>query len=148
MQDLWGVRELFGDTATGKELVGGKYYWLEENDVSSTEWETLKPESPFYLFKPQNIDFCSEYEQFWKVTEIFPTHSSGIVTARDNLTIDFTENDIWNTVTKFVNLSVESARGEYNLGKDTRDWKVDLAQKDLKKYDIYQSNITSMFYRI
>ena len=145
--DLWGVRELFEDTSTGKKLIAGKYHWLEENDISSTEWEILKPQSKFYLFKPQNVDFRSEYEQFWKVTEIFPTHSAGIVTARDNLTIHFTEKDIWNTVTKFVYLSVESARSEYNLGKDTRDWKVDLAQKDLKKSEIYQSNITPILYR-
>ncbi|MEB3342805.1 type ISP restriction/modification enzyme, partial [Okeania sp.] len=145
--DLWGVRELFEDTSTGKKLIAGKYHWLEENDIYSTEWEVLKPQSKFYLFKPQNIDFLSEYEQFWKVTEIFPTHSVGVITARDNLTIHFTEKDIWNTVNKFVNLSVESARNEYNLGKDTRDWKVDLAQKDLKKSEISQSNITPILYR-
>ncbi len=145
--DLWGMRELFEDTYTGKKLIAGKYHWLEENDINSTEWEVLKPQSEFYLFKPQNVDFRSEYEQFWKVTEIFPTHSAGIVTARDNLTIHFTENDIWNTVTKFVDLSVEEARNEYNLGKDAKDWKIDLAQKDLKKSEISQTNITPILYR-
>jgi len=146
-QDLWGERELFGETAKGKELVGGKYYWLAENDVSSTEWETLKPSSPFYLFKPQNTDLLAEYQKGWKVTEAMPVNSVGIVTARDKLTIGFTKDEIWKTVTNFVALSVEEAREKYDLGKDTRDWKVELAQKDLKKSEISQSKIASILYR-
>ncbi|MDJ0557245.1 MAG: hypothetical protein QNJ68_22925 [Microcoleaceae cyanobacterium MO_207.B10] len=43
-------------------MIAGKYHWLEENDISSTEWEVLKPQSKFYLFKPQNqvtsLNFC------------------------------------------------------------------------------------------
>ncbi len=146
-QDLWGERELFQDTAKGKELVGGKYYWLAENDVSSTEWETLKPSLPFYLFKPQNTDLLAEYQKGWKVTEAMPVNSVGIVTARDKLTIGFTKNEIWETVTNFVALSVEAARAKYNLGKDSRDWKVELAQKDLKKSGISQGKIASILYR-
>ena len=36
--DLWGIREV----KENKELVGGKYYWLDENDISSTEWRKLE----------------------------------------------------------------------------------------------------------
>ncbi|MDM3857686.1 MAG: N-6 DNA methylase, partial [Aphanizomenon gracile PMC649.10] len=63
--DLWGMREVYDN----KELVGGKYLMLAENDLSSTNWEKLAPNTPFYLFKPQNIDLRSEYEKMWRINE-------------------------------------------------------------------------------
>jgi predicted helicase len=47
---LWGVREAYEQDAHGElALCGGKYHWLSGNDLSSTEWTTLEPQSPFYL---------------------------------------------------------------------------------------------------
>jgi predicted helicase len=50
--DLWGMREVYEN----KELVGGKYHWLAENDISSTEWTEIKPQPGFNTFKI-NDDF-------------------------------------------------------------------------------------------
>lgn len=132
--ELWGVRE-------------GKYHWLTDNDISSTEWATLEPRSPFYLFKPQDPEFQSEYNRGWKVTDVMTVNSLGIITARDKLTIQFTERDMWNTVTEFAALSIEDARERYSLGKDTRDWQVDLAQKDVKLSGFDRSNLVPILYR-
>lgn len=128
--DLWGMREIYEN----KQLVGGKYHWLAENDLSSTDWKELEPNTPFYLFKPQNIDLRSEYATSLKITEIMPINSVGIVTARDNLTIHFTVKELWNILSDFVNLGIEEARIKYDLGKDARDWKVEFAQKDVKSH--------------
>ena len=35
-----------------------------------------------------------EYEKGWKITEIFPVNGVGMVTARDDLTISFTPDDV------------------------------------------------------
>ncbi|NEP41841.1 MAG: DNA methyltransferase, partial [Okeania sp. SIO2H7] len=59
----------------------------------------------------------------------------------------FTQDDIWETVTNFAALSVEEAREKYDLGKDSKDWKVELAQQDLKKDEISKSKISSILYR-
>lgn len=134
---LWGVREVYEEASDERRLVGGKYHWLEKNDVSTTQWITLKPQSPFYLFVPQDTDLLAEYEQGWQVTNIFPVHSVGIVTARDALTIHFSEEEIWKTVADLANLPPEEARIKYNLGKDARDWKVEFAQKDLRTPDSF-----------
>jgi len=40
---------------------------------------------------------------------------------------------MWKTVNNFVSLSPEEARAAYELGDDSRDWKVELAQSDIKK---------------
>ncbi len=44
--DSWGLRE-------------GKYEWLFENGVESTEWTELEPQPPYYLFTPYDTD-CSK----------------------------------------------------------------------------------------
>jgi predicted helicase len=132
--DLWGIRQQ-------------KYHVLLEADLKSMRWKALKPAKPFYLFVPQSEELREEYEQGWKVTEIFPVSSVGIVTARDSLTIHFTENELWRTVRDFVALPVEAARQKYNLGKDARDWKITLAQKDLQESHLSENHSTPIVYR-
>jgi predicted helicase len=141
--DLWGVREIYEN----QQLVGGKYHWLAENDINSTDWEKLEPNQPFYLFKPQNIDSRIEYEKSAKITDIMPINSVGIVTARDNLTIQWTETQLWNIVNDFVNLDPEEARIKYDLGKDSQDWKINLAQKDIQQSNLAKTYITPILYR-
>jgi len=141
--DLWGMREV----KENDQLVGGKYKWLAENNLKSTEWQELQPSSPFYLFCPQNVDLRGEYEQFWKITDIMPVNSVGIVTARDNLTIRWSEKEVWNVVNDFVKLPVEELRQKYNLGKDSQDWKIDLAQKDIKESKLSKVNVVAILYR-
>jgi len=142
--DLWGVREVYQN----KQLVGGKYHWLAENDISSTEWKTLKPEANFYLFKPQNIDLQVEYMRACKLPEILLVNSMGITTARDNLTIQFTQSQLLETITNFAKLSSEEAREVFNLGKDSIDWKIAFAQKDLENSSLSEKNIYPIAYRI
>ena len=133
--DMWGLRE-------------EKYNTLSATDVKSTEWCELQPTSPYYLFLPQVTDYSTEYdEKGWKITDIFQTSSIGIVTARDKLTIQRTAGKVSETVSDFVSLSADEARKKYNLRKDTRDWKVHLAQEDLRNHPDVQQHITSIHYR-
>ena len=132
--DLFGKRE-------------AKYHWLDRHNILNVEWKRLKPESPDYLFIPEDSSLKSEYDKYWKITEIFPLNNIGIVTARDELTIKWTPEEIWQTVSKFVNLSPESARYTFNLGKDSIDWKVEWAQRDLKESGPSKNRITPILYR-
>ncbi len=67
---LWGLREVEEKMYQDQRFVGGKYYWLGEHDLTTTEWTKLAPESPFYLFVPQDGDLLEEYEHGTKITEI------------------------------------------------------------------------------
>ncbi|MFO5528837.1 MAG: type ISP restriction/modification enzyme, partial [Cuspidothrix sp.] len=80
-----------------------------------------------------NTELLAEYNQGWKITDIMPVNSVGIVTARDALTIQKTPEDVETIVNDFAFLPPETAREKYDLGKDTRDWQVALAQDDIKK---------------
>jgi predicted helicase len=92
-------------------------------------------------------DLLDLYEKSLKVTDIFPIHSVGIVTARDKLTIQWSPENVWTTVLNFSKLEKELARLAYNLGKDVRDWKVDLAQKDLTDSGLDKKKIVPILYR-
>jgi predicted helicase len=132
--DLWGSRE-------------EKYKYLLEHEAESTAWEQLAPKSPFYFFVPQDTNLQVEYDKGWKLTDIFPTNSLGIVTARDELTIRWSRDEVWDTIRDFLTLQPEKAREKYELGKDAQDWRVSLAQNDLRSSGPDRSRIAPILYR-
>ena len=119
-QEIYGLRE-------------AKYKWLAEHSIINVKWKKLEPNSEFYLFIPQDQRMQKSYKTFAKITEIFINNSVGIATSRDALTIGWTEDEIWSRIQNFSRLESELARQTYRLGKDVRDWKVKLAQNDLRE---------------
>ncbi|MEG3982991.1 type ISP restriction/modification enzyme [Microcoleus sp. D3_18a_C4] len=115
--------------------------------INDVEGKAIEPQSSFYLFGPPNRNLLEEYDEGWKITEILPVNSVGIVTARDNLTIKWSPQEVETTVKDFVSLPVEEARIKYELGDDSRDWKVSLAQEYLRKNSFQSSNIVPIVYR-
>ncbi|MDR0458769.1 MAG: N-6 DNA methylase, partial [Burkholderiaceae bacterium] len=124
-----------------------KYAGLAANDVTNTAWRKLAPASPNYYFVPENGALRDEYQQGWKITDAMPINSVGIATARDKLTIHYTDKEAWAAVNEFSVLSEEAARQRYDLGPDARDWKVALAQKDLRDTGPSRENIVPILYR-
>lgn len=145
--ELWGMREIYSKAQHSFSLSGGKYWWLRNHDLSNTSWEHLSPKSPFYLFIPQNTTLLSEYESGWKITDIMPLYSVGIVTSRDKLSVHMTAEEAESVLTQFVSLPAEEARQLFNLGKDSRDWQVALAQADLKETNLEKEYLIPLFYR-
>ena len=124
-----------------------KYDWLDAHDLGNTDWQQINPASPFYMFVPHDAAFEAKYREFMAVPEIFPINSVGIVTARDRLTIHWSADEVWDTVRAFSGMEPELARQSYALGKDTRDWKVMLAQKDLRDSGPTRENVIPILYR-
>ena len=134
--DVWGVREQAGGT--------GKYDWLVASDVASTEWQALSHKPPLCLFVPRDDALHAEYEAGAPISDIFPVNSVGIVTARDKLAIQWTAEDMGRVAEDFAARGTEAARTFYDLGKDAQDWKVLLAQEDVRRND---GRIRSVLYR-
>jgi predicted helicase len=120
---------------------------LASANLATTDWKPLSPSTSFYLFVPQNIDLRQEYEQGWKINEIFSVNSVGVVTARDSLTIQWSQEQVWQTVNEFINLPVEQAREHFRLGPDARDWKVSLAQEDIRRSGPDLKKVVPILYR-
>ena len=125
--DVWGVREQAGGA--------GKYDRLVASDAASTVWQALYPKPPQRLFVPRDDALHEEYEAGAPISDIFPVNSVGIVTARDKLAIQWTAEDMERIAEDFAARGTEAARTFYDLGKDARDWQVQLAQKDVRRRD-------------
>ena len=124
-----------------------KYTYLDAHDLGNTDWQEINPASPFYLFVPHDAAFEAKYREFMAVPEIFPLNSVGIVTARDRLTIRWSADEAWDTVRAFSGMEPELARQSYALGSDTQEWKVTLAQKDLRDSGPTRKNVVPILYR-
>ena len=125
--DVWGVCEQTGGA--------GKYDRLVASDVANTEWQALSLKAPLRLFVPRDETLNDEYRAGWKLTNVFPVHSVGIVTARDKLAIRWTADEMSRVAKDFSERDSEEARSFYRLGKDARDWRVQLAQEDVRRAD-------------
>ncbi|HAZ64948.1 MAG TPA: DNA methyltransferase, partial [Armatimonadetes bacterium] len=132
--DLYGTRE-------------AKYTWLDDHAWPSTTWTKLEPAAPRYDFVPRDNEGMAEFERFVSMPRIFELNSVGIVTARDKLTIHFTPDAAWQTVLNFSALESELAREAYDLGADTRDWQVSLAQRDLRSSGPVRTHLAPILYR-
>jgi predicted helicase len=132
--DLWGPRE-------------SKYAWLLSHDVATTVWQELVPRALAYLFIPQNRSLSEEYESGWKLTTMMPVNSVGLYTARDGLVIQETKVELRAVLKDFLALPTETAREKYNLGPDSRDWQVALAQKDIRSSKLSEERIQPIAYR-
>jgi predicted helicase len=132
--DLFGLRE-------------EKYLWLDSHKFNKNLYDKINPETPSYFFIPRHTEKIKNYLQWKAINDIFPVNSVGIVTARDNLTIQFSENAAWNTVLQFSKMDTEIARSAFNLGKDARDWQIELAKADINNSGIDRNNIKPILYR-
>ncbi len=100
--DFWGSRKT-------------KFNLCLENTFKTVDFKELKPNSPFYLFVPQNQDVRAVYEKFWSVKEIFEIDSVGIVSANDNLTIAYSKKELENRFYKIKNSELHQIKHEYNF---------------------------------
>ena len=133
--DLWGERQ-------------GKYEVLASSDVTTTVWEQLQPApSNDYRFKPWDTELGLEYTQWPKITEVMSVNSVGVVTARDKLTIHWSDDEVMRVARDFAALPPEDARIKYQLGRDAQDWKVHLAQDDLNVSELRAELVTPILYR-
>jgi len=108
-----------------------KYQWLEQTDFSKSDYEEIKPTASFYLFISKHYSLNQTYFDWKSIKEVFQQSTVGFVTGRDTMTIAFDENELWGRINNFINLDGDIARQAYNLGKDSRDWKIKNAQRDL-----------------
>ncbi len=132
--ELWGTRE-------------SKYRWLATHTASQTHFVALTPDSPYYFFKPHGIESRAEYDEGWRIPDIFPLNTVGFVTARDALTIHDSADEVWEVVQRFASLTEERARSEFELGKDARDWRVTTAQSDIRKSGPSKRLVQCILYR-
>jgi len=134
--DLWGLR-------------GAKYEFLETHSIKNTKWQNLEPKEPYYFLISRNTKGERDYEKFISVAEIFPVHSVGVVTARDNFVIDYNKEGLKARIDilRGQRESDEFIKQNYNL-RDKLTFLTKARQKirDLATTD-YENCFTKILYR-
>ena len=125
--DLYGERQ-------------SKYEFLWGHDFKQVDFAELKPQAPHYFFVPKNYELQDEYDKGFSANELFPINSAGIATARDGFTIYHTPQELKSAIAGFRAMDDETAREKYSLGRDTQEWKVGFARKDMEENIFANSN--------
>ena len=125
-----------------------KYHVLLETDVATTHWTELAPQSPAYLFVPQDADLLPEYEQGWNVTDMMPVNVLGFQTHRDSFAINFEEKQMHQRLEAFRDKSNEDAAllERYGL-RNNRDWHIAAARKRLQNDKQWEKYLVRCSYR-
>jgi predicted helicase len=147
---LWGVREIYGENSQGERvLTGGKYLWLSNNEIKTTEWKELKPEAPYYLFVPRDTSLLPEYETGWSVAKIFSPNGDpapGIVTTHDEFAISWSADEAVNKVEQLLETSTErEARDIFRLCTQDQ-WNYERAKEELSDEE-WRNELTPILYR-
>ncbi|MDZ4203523.1 MAG: type ISP restriction/modification enzyme [Bacteroidales bacterium] len=133
--DQYGLREV-------------KYDWLNSNDFKQENYDNISPESPWYFFIPRDTDKIKSYLEWKAINKIFPVNVTGIVTARDGLAIDFTENSLRTKIMMFRNKNVDDHTIEqaYNVN-DNYQWKIAEQREAFRKVADWENYFKEILYR-
>jgi len=142
--DLWGTRE-------------HKNAWLDEHSIASTEWESVDPAEPFYLFKPFDKSEVGDYYDWPAINDVMPVNVTGIVTARDGFVIDFDEEALLGRIADLRDdsLSDQAIQERYFAGKgskkyppgDSRGWKLPTARAKARADTLWRNHVAPILYR-
>lgn len=149
-QDSKALAKLYHAEIYGKRKE--KYNFLYQHTLDSIEWKELDPQEPFYLFIPQDENLRAEYDKGYSIKDMFRISSVGVVGGRDKFVMSDSDSfesleNFKERIKKFLSLDTENARKEFDLGQDSRDWKVEYAQKELQATGNNLQNYVKIHYR-
>ncbi len=109
-----------------------KYAFLAQNDLNSIEWLEIAPRAPFYLLLPLETPLLEEYEQGFSVQDMFQVGSVGIVTGKDHVVFHKDKESLLKLLKDFSTLEPSELRRIYKIKKDSRDWRLEYAIRDVR----------------
>ncbi|MCC5945385.1 MAG: DNA methyltransferase, partial [Bernardetiaceae bacterium] len=66
-----------------------KYDFLNQNNLQTLEWKTLKREAPYFFFVPKDFKEIKKYEIGFSVNEVFKLYNVGTATGKDSLYVAY-----------------------------------------------------------
>lgn len=119
--EVWGSRER-------------KYAWLDQHDVTSTDWETIDPQKRLFLFRPVDRNLKDIYDEFPAVPDIFNQGgppAPGMVTTQDEFAISWSAEEMQRKVRLLLGTqSEEEARALFRLCSQSQ-WNYERAKQEL-----------------
>ncbi|GAA9091564.1 DNA methyltransferase [Helicobacter pylori] len=109
-----------------------KYTFLAQNDLNSIEWLEIAPRAPFYLLLPLETRLLDEYEQGFSVQDMFQVGGTGICSKRDHVVFHKDKESLLKLLKDFSTLEPSELRRKYDIGDDSRDWRLNNAIREVK----------------
>ena len=100
-KDLYGLRK-------------NKYDFLDEATIESVGYKELQPKEPMYFFVPKDFELQEEYDNGFKIDELFKVSSVSVVTANDSVLVDINENCLLKKVNEAFGNADKSFIERYN----------------------------------
>ena len=113
------------------ELIGCRLEKFEQLATGSFEFSELTPDPGNLFLVPQSVHGKVEYESGVAIADLFPVNAIGMMAMRDTLAVDMTREAMEKKVKAIISSSEKDLRAEYDVGKDSRDWKYKYAKDDL-----------------
>lgn len=119
--DLYGKRDF-------------KYDFLEQNSLKAINYRELPNVEPNYFFVSKDFEEQKKYDLGFTITELFKLSSLGLLTKRDDLSIDFENKNLENKIKYFLDetRTVEEVCKKFNLViKDNDKWDANLTRTNV-----------------
>jgi predicted helicase len=125
-----------------------KYQTLLNTSLSSINWETITPATPYFFFVPKNFNFYDEFSNYRNVENILRVNISGVKTHRDSFVIGINYEAILNRFSKLNNEKFDDRFFMENFSlKNTMNWNFSEARESFKSINDWDKNIYSYYYR-
>ena len=134
--------DLFGDREK-------KYSWLNQKELSTVTYQEQVPVTPYYFFKPYDIEKIQHYLDWPSINNIFPVNSVGIVTSRDSFVIDFDKQELERRIEQFQNtdsLSDQILIETYGI-REKKDWQLKKVRNLISVEKTWRESIHQILYR-
>jgi predicted helicase len=134
--DLYGKREF-------------KYDFLLGNSLKTVPYKELVNTQPNYFFTSKDFIEEKTYRKGFSIPELFPLNSLGLLTKRDDLSVDFEQKELEDKITYFLDetKSVDEVCKKFNLViKDNDKWDANQTRKNVSKSNI-KEQIRNFQYR-
>lgn len=104
-----------------------KFEFLDGSSISNVEWKKLDYAEPHFFFIPKDFGGENEYKMGFSTSDLFPIHSSGATSAKDDLLIKFSSLEIKELRDSFQMRTDEEIAQKYNVDKK----QVEVVRKDI-----------------
>ena len=118
--DLWGERD-------------AKYAALWDGSSEALSPLNLPHKAPSYPFVARNYAAEGSYLDGFSIADLLRESSTGILTARDTFSVDFSKNNLIHRLDDVVGLEIEEARSKYSIGADSKSWSLSKAVADFQE---------------
>ena len=126
-----------------------KYSFLLNNTLQTVQWRELELSEPQYFFVQKDFSLKEEYESGFSVQDLFLVNSLGLITKRDNLAISYSENELMNKLSFFLdeNNTIQDVCNHFEIPlKDNDKWNAVVSRTNTK-FSKVKEQIEDILYR-